>query len=78
MVEDSVQAINFLGVVKLNVLPNLLLVDIANYSIEECKKKFWVMQIVGNYFKQDLKMIKDSNYLFTWSGQIQFSTRTRG
>ena len=78
MVEDSVQAINFLGVVKLNVLPNLLLVDIANYSIEECKKKFWVMQIVGNYFKQDLKMIKDLNYLFTWSGQIQFSTRTRG
>ena len=72
LLKMTIQYVDFLGVENFNVIINPVLIDVAN-KLKIDEKKFYATFIEGFKFQNLIKLLKNSKYLFIWSGRFQIS-----
>ena len=72
LLKMTIQYVDFLEVENFNFIINPMLIDVAN-KLKVDEKKFYATFYEGFKFKNRIKLLKHSKYLFIWSGRFQIS-----
>ena len=73
LLKMTTQYVDFLGIENFNFIISPLLIDVAN-KLKVDENKFYATLYEEFKFQNRIKSLKDSNYLFIWSGRFRIST----
>ena len=73
LLKMTTQYVDYLGIENFNFIISPLLIDVAN-KLKVDENKFYARLYEEFKFQNQIKSLKDSKYLFIWSGRFRIST----